>query len=385
MNRLFTVLLLIFFSHNSTAQGVNDWYEVEIILFEHLDKSALEAEQWPGYPGQPDKTDAIELIKPSSEDDDNPSDSDSMGLMQNSQFDLNDNPVIQAAEPESTLNDHSTQSNATVPPVGPIAYQTLPKEWLQLNSQFDTLNESERYRPILHLGWRQIIPNRSHPDRIHLLSYEAGEIELDANVEGLDKNLDAEDYRISTPATDSMTNEINTLSQGIVAIDSAITDIAIESQPTQEIPQLDGVLSLSRGRYLHVEADFTWRNPYGLKEWIDAHLALQTPNEPSQVLDTASGDMSVSVASDNLDTATATDDLSPDSAIPAQAVSDAPYISPSALPPEVFRVRGNLRLRSGEIHYLDHPMVSMLILFTPYAPPMEQDETNEVETFGVSQ
>ena len=54
---------------------------------------------------------------------------------------------------------------------------------------------------------------------------------------------------------------------------------------------------------------------------------------------------------------------------------------------DTVRVRGKLRMRSEEIHYLDHPMVGMLILFTPYARPMDEEEetSDSVETFAIGQ
>jgi len=33
-----------------------------------------------------------------------------------------------------------------------------------------------------------------------------------------------------------------------------------------------------------------------------------------------------------------------------------------------FRLEGSLRMRSGEVHYIDHPLGGMLIVFTPYNP-----------------
>jgi len=33
-----------------------------------------------------------------------------------------------------------------------------------------------------------------------------------------------------------------------------------------------------------------------------------------------------------------------------------------------FRLEGSLRMRSGEVHYIDHPLGGMLIMFTPYNP-----------------
>jgi hypothetical protein len=33
-----------------------------------------------------------------------------------------------------------------------------------------------------------------------------------------------------------------------------------------------------------------------------------------------------------------------------------------------FHLEGGLRIRSGEVHYIDHPMGGMLIVFTPYNP-----------------
>ncbi len=37
-------------------------------------------------------------------------------------------------------------------------------------------------------------------------------------------------------------------------------------------------------------------------------------------------------------------------------------------PANKFRLQGTLRMRSGEVHYIDHPQGGMLIMFTPYTP-----------------
>jgi hypothetical protein len=34
-----------------------------------------------------------------------------------------------------------------------------------------------------------------------------------------------------------------------------------------------------------------------------------------------------------------------------------------------FRMKQHRRMRSGEIHYLDHPMFGVVVLATPYEPP----------------
>jgi len=80
-------------------------------------------------------------------------------------------------------------------------------------------------------------------------------------------------------------------------------------------PFIDGTIKLVRKRFLHIEADFIYRAPF--IEDKDNRLERQQW-------------------------------------------------------PQAFRLQETRRMRSREIHYLDHPMFGVLILATPYVAPVEE-------------
>lgn len=95
-------------------------------------------------------------------------------------------------------------------------------------------------------------------------------------------------------------------------------------------PFIDGTIRLIRKRFLHVEADFLYRAPF--TEDKDNLLARRQW-------------------------------------------------------PQAFRLQESRRMRSREVHYLDHPMFGVLILATPYVQPVEEllineDGTTQEQTNG---
>jgi hypothetical protein len=87
-------------------------------------------------------------------------------------------------------------------------------------------------------------------------------------------------------------------------------------------PYIDGTIKLIRKRFLHVEADILYRAPY-----IDD---------------------------------------------PANPLTREQW-------PQAFRLTESRRMRSRELHYLDHPMFGILIVATPYEPPKPDQDAAENE------
>jgi hypothetical protein len=99
--------------------------------------------------------------------------------------------------------------------------------------------------------------------------------------------------------------------------------------------KLEGTLRLYRSRYLHIEADLLYYRPDA------APLPLSGPD--------ASGN---GIADQSL---TAADVAGPEAGL--------------ARPPVLFRMTTQRRMRSRELHYLDHPLFGVIVLATPYEPP----------------
>ena len=48
--------------------------------------------------------------------------------------------------------------------------------------------------------------------------------------------------------------------------------------------------------------------------------------------------------------------------------------SPAGGPPFIFgNLRESRRLRSGEVHYLDHPLLGAIVTIVPWEKPVEED------------
>lgn len=80
-------------------------------------------------------------------------------------------------------------------------------------------------------------------------------------------------------------------------------------------PLIDGTIKLIRKRFLHVEADFLYRAPF---------------------------------------------------------IEDKGNLLAHKQWPQAFRLQESRRMRSREIHYLDHPMFGVLILASPYEAPVDE-------------
>lgn len=106
------------------------------------------------------------------------------------------------------------------------------------------------------------------------------------------------------------------------AVEEPAEDTGVEGPPA---PYIDGTIKLIRKRFLHVEADFLYRAPY-----IDD---------------------------------------------PANPLTREQW-------PQAFRLTESRRMRSRELHYLDHPMFGILIIATPYELPSPPEAENPTATSG---
>ena len=109
------------------------------------------------------------------------------------------------------------------------------------------------------------------------------------------------------------------------------TDTSMTAEPSStEPPKLEGTLRLSVSRYLHVDIDLLRREPA-----IPTYPYLET--RPTNEF----------------------------------AIFGSQYNS--------YRMQDHRRMRSGELHYIDHPLMGVLIQITPYELPKPIDKEEEEE------
>ncbi|MEF8833521.1 MAG: CsiV family protein [Halofilum sp. (in: g-proteobacteria)] len=255
----------------------------------------------------------------------------------------------------------------------PEDFERLPAADTRLEATLDRLESSSRYRVLRHLHWRQpaLEPGNSIPIRVR-----AGEpIAIEAPRDAIERPVPAAD-------NESMDEKLEE-GEEAVAGESGMENGALDSDPdpmlmrsphaggTQRVSvhPLDGTIELVVSRYLHIHADlyFTrgvdWDNTFMARSGIVAPAA-ETLEEES-----AAGEESAKESGEEaVDTG--------DDAMPALTDTMAPAIArgPDDEAMLSFPFSQSRRMRSGELHYLDHPLIGMLVLVTPYEEDQETED-----------
>ncbi|WJW76760.1 CsiV family protein [Thiohalobacter sp. IOR34] len=210
----------------------------------------------------------------------------------------------------------------------------LPAERLRLGAVIAALQRSRLYQPLLHWGWRQPGWRREEARWIRL------EVPMDAPLPMPQPMPASIDPVADTQPDDAATDD----SLGPAAEPQPLESQAAEAA-APPADRLSGRLRISRERYLHVDADLVYREQI----WEPlAEAAISADETLTQGL---------------------------------------PEILP--LQPELREVRmqQSRRMRSGELHYLDHPRFGVLVRVTPYEPPevpADDGTTGESSTAGPS-
>ena len=169
------------------------------------------------------------------------------------------------------------------------SYKVLSSKTFQLNEQVDKISESKTKRVIFHTAWRQ---------------------------PGLDKHKALPIYfKREVPSAPPISDEAS----------------SEEEQQTDTTPSvLDGILRVTLARYLHLEAELSYRKK--LPEITDSE-------NPFAVLDNENSR----------------------GTLEKQGI--------------VHLKQNRRRMRSKELHYLDHPVLGILINITPYEKPEDGVKT----------
>ena len=221
------------------------YYDVEVIIFESLDPSARQAENWSSDITRQVPNPAVELDQPYP------------------------GPIPAQFNPKLT-------------------FKTLPASQFQLQNEDKLLTKSNQYRILLHTAWVQpgMDPATALPVHINR-SFLA----------------EAPTAQPMTPATPGMP--------------PAGQPALAQSAPTRSV--LDGYIKIVLMRYLHADVDLTYTT--GLP--ATAPATVTTPGSTA-----------------------------------------APIIA--LTPPVIYRLNESRKMRSNELHYLDHPVLGVLLLITPY-------------------
>ena len=223
-----------------------------------------------------------------------------------------ESPVGAGIEAVPATDSVSTPSSPMLRP-----FQLVPPEEYRLTDAWDRLNKSSAYQPLLHIAWIQPGFASEEARLVHLRNNNAALGTITTRIDGNDETPPAFEEPSYAPTLSSR--------------------IHVARDPSRAA--LDGTLRVHRARYLHVKADLLYYRPLD----TDASAPIPSGNDAdaAPVLD------------------------SPDTALIEQLLAEEDAA------PRLFRLTESRRMRSRELHYLDHPLFGMLV----EAWPVELPET----------
>jgi hypothetical protein len=200
-----------------------------------------------------------------------------------------------------------------------LTFKTLPESEFRLQTTEKLLVDSHQYRILLHTAWVQpgMGPEAALP--VHI----------------------TRSFLTQTPVVHSL----------IPATPGAPP--ADLPQPTTETPTrsvLDGYIKIILTRYLHAEVDLLYTTGLPVNPQ-NPQAAVASPGTNTTAVN------GTTLTTENPAGATTVNNS------PASASSDASLALPA---PVVYQLKQSRRMRSKVLHYLDHPVLGMLLLITPH-------------------
>jgi hypothetical protein len=196
----------------------------------------------------------------------------------------------------------------------PLPFTLLPERVLQLNAEAARIAAAPELELLLHLGWRQ---------------------------PGL-----PQEQAVSIRVHDGM------LEDGSLTGNSG--SAAAANMEPAEAQRMEGTLKLVLSRYLHIYADLLYREP--MPQGAASDMMAHQPDAPLQT----TGEMAESQREADL-----------------FDLAESPFANAMTPRYRVYRMQQSRRMRSTEIHYLDHPVLGMIIRVTPYELPESQAEASD--------
>ena len=234
-------------------------------------------------------------------------------------------PADDASSAEADTNpalEMSTEDDSDMP----VAYQILPNDQLQLTTMAEKLQRSPKRDLLLHIAWQQPTYDRKHAEPVY---FAADMVESPP----VDENENNAETGINLPSP----GEITELSGLEYAMEEG-RNIGPSN------PQFVGTVTLSVERYLHIATDLIYRQA------ITQHKPIPVPDlelwydRPYPTLHEPQG----------------------------PAFQQAEWQAVRG-----FQLKESRRMRSTEIHYLDHPFMGMVVVITPVELPEAAEEIQQ--------
>ncbi|MDD1782862.1 peptidoglycan binding protein CsiV [Enterovibrio sp. ZSDZ35] len=227
--------------------------------------------------------------------------------------------------------------------------QLLPQSEWKLNAEYKNLSKHAGFKPLVHVAWRQNDGSRGVMPK---LRFTAGpDYGKDYYLDGTPKDAPAfvanpNQGTVNVTGTDAL-NATNAATD-TSTVPAALAAPAKESGPMYE---LDGFIRVYVQHYLFIETDLVLREPGERKVLKDVN-AVPVP------LDNQTDTETDTLMNDNAQVSTTNEGT----AVTGLQKLERQYEVEKYLEPYAFKQKR--RMRSGEVHYLDHPLMGLIIQVT---------------------
>jgi len=356
------------------------WYEIEVIVFKNKSGNVNE-ELWPDHLAVTYPDDVIdfmsEFVYSPPENHITEKQAAEWILQQNSLTSEPNKTEVEKPETEIANDPQSEQP-----------FVLLADEFKQLAPQYQSLSRSSQYTPLTHVVWRQPTKTSREAEWVRLVGGQdffstfkkTGESKADdylyqtLGLTNYSQDVSADtmnDPYPSASATDSSTTTatITPSSNQSVFTNDPLNSALPEMPPVYiPVPELDGSIQIYLNRYLHINTQLFLRIP-GKKE-ID--ISSLNSSLSSSLLDmTNDGQMSSSFESGfswNYQTDNIFDEQEKETLLVDRLFD--------------YELNQSRRIRSGEIHYFDHPLFGIIIQVRPYEIKTEENSSLETTPNG---
>ncbi|WP_026970302.1 peptidoglycan binding protein CsiV [Aliagarivorans marinus] len=305
------------------SQAEERWFDIEVIVFKRDVALEQTSEHWP----QPQSL----SIKPQQ------------ALLA---------PMFECIEPcaQPSFRQLPSQIDGRGWPIsGATKRSMLSAAQLELKDEFARLNAHDAYTPLMHIGWREVVAPRNRAKHYQLV---AGRDFSDRFADsGLLHGQDPLEPAADDSELPSIQQPIELQDDEQSSLDLALNDLlsdASTDEPAQVNPlwELDGGIQVYLQHYLYIDAQFLLRRPELVKVVTEAAEAeMAEPEVPEAITDEPNEVVLIG----------GLDDVEP--AESSSSISQSEYQQQL----QSFRFDQRRRVRSGEVHYFDHPLMGMLI------------------------
>jgi len=357
---LLTLILATFPLYSvATEKEVQKWYQIELIIFKQPQPAVASSENeddWNNKKIAIDYSQSIDIHYPQRK-------------VLNEDGIYNEPPennaeVISLKEAETMVAESLRPEQKKQPQLSlqPFTF-SVPSKW-ELGEVYERLNNSNQYQQLIHTAWIQPGLNKSEAIPAHIYDHMALNAEdendpltintLDTTNLIKDKELPPVDSVM--PAT-SYPIESNSFNLNDQKNDG---QNLLDNHAQMAEKTFEGTIKVTLARYLHVDINLDYA-PQGfplsinsdaneLMNGVTQIYSLPTPSVNRLVQNSKKESPSSLYDSSNLD----------------NAINDHQQTEK-----RVYRLQESRRMRSNELHYLDHPLIGVLVKIVPVEIPKE--------------